>query len=35
MHVEPGRLRDMLGVASVAFVRGNAPLAIIDTPLGA
>jgi 3',5'-cyclic AMP phosphodiesterase CpdA len=35
MHVEPGRLRDMLGVASVGFVRGNAPLAIIDTPLGA
>jgi 3',5'-cyclic AMP phosphodiesterase CpdA len=35
MHVEPGRLREVLGVASVSFVRGQSHLAIIDTPLGA
>jgi len=35
MHVEPGKLRDVLGVASVSFVRGQSHLAIIDTPLGA
>jgi len=35
MHVEPGKLRDVLGVASVSLVRGQSHLAIIDTPLGA
>ncbi len=35
MHVEPGRLRSVLGVTSVAYVPGRAHLAIIDTPLGA
>jgi 3',5'-cyclic AMP phosphodiesterase CpdA len=35
MHVEPGKLRSMLGVTSVAVVRGQERLAIIDTPLGA
>jgi len=33
--VPPGRLRSLLGVASVAQVLGQAPLAIVDTPLGA
>jgi Icc protein len=35
MKVEPGKLRSMLGVTSVAVVRGQERLAIIDTPLGA
>jgi len=35
MHVDAGKLRSVLGVTSVAYVRGNSHLAIIDTPLGA
>jgi 3',5'-cyclic AMP phosphodiesterase CpdA len=35
MKVEPGKLRSVLGVASVTYVQGNDRLAIIDTPLGA
>ena len=35
MKVEAGRLRTVLGVASVTLVPGQAHLAIIDTPLGA
>ena len=35
MKVEPGRLRDMLGVASVTLTRGQSRLAVVDTPLGA
>lgn len=35
MKVEPGRLRSVLGVASVQVVRGDAHLAIVDRPLGA
>ena len=35
MKVEAGRLRSFLGVASITHVQGTAPLAIIDTPLGA
>ena len=35
MKVEPGRLRSMLGVAEVTFIRGQSHLAIVDTPLGA
>ena len=33
--VPPGRLRSLLGVRQVAFVPGQATLAVIDTPLGA
>ncbi len=33
MKVPPGDLRKVLGIASVNFVQGNQPLAIIDTPL--
>ena len=35
MKVDPGKLRSMLGVTSVAVVRGQHQLAVIDTPLGA
>lgn len=35
LKVEPGRLREVLGVASVTFTRGQSRLAVIDTPLGA
>jgi Icc protein len=35
MTVEPGRLRSLLGIASVNFVRGQTGLAVVDTPLGA
>lgn len=35
MKVEAAKLRAYLGVASVTHVQGTAPLAIIDTPLGA
>jgi len=35
MKVEPGRLRAMLGTASVSMVRTDTPLAIVDAPLGA
>jgi hypothetical protein len=35
MKVEPGRLRDLLGVASISFVSGQSHLAVIDAPLGA
>ena len=35
MKVDAGKLRSMLGVASVAVVHGQEKLAIIDTPLGA
>lgn len=35
MKVEAGRLRGLLGVASVALVRGQAHLAVVDTALGA
>ncbi len=35
MKVEAAKLRSYLGVASVSHVQGTAPLAIIDTPLGA
>jgi hypothetical protein len=35
MKVDAGRLRSVLGVASVSVVRGQAPLAIVDSPLGA
>ncbi len=35
MKVEPGRLRAMLGTASVSMVPTGTTLAIIDTPLGA
>ena len=31
----PGRLRSLLGVARITELHSNAPLAIIDTPLGA
>ncbi len=31
----PGRLRSVLGIAKVTRVQGGAPLAIVDTPLGA
>jgi plastocyanin len=34
MVVEPGRLRSLLGVTSVDFVRGREGLAVVDTPLG-
>ena len=33
MKVPAGELRKVLGIASVNFVRGSEPLAIIDTPL--
>ncbi|MCK8784560.1 metallophosphoesterase [Roseomonas sp. NAR14] len=33
--VPPGRLRALLGITRVAEVRGESPLAVIDTPLGA
>jgi 3',5'-cyclic-AMP phosphodiesterase len=35
MHVDPGQLRGVLGVTSVAYVPGQSRLAIVDTPLGA
>ena len=35
MKVEPGRLREVLGVASVTLTRGQSRLAVVDTPLGA
>jgi 3',5'-cyclic-AMP phosphodiesterase len=35
MHVEPGRLRSVLGVTSVAYVPGQSHLAIVDSTLGA
>lgn len=35
MKVDAGRLRGLLGVASVSLLPGQAALAIIDTPLGA
>ena len=35
MKVEPGRLRELLGVASITVTRGQSRLAVIDTPLGA
>jgi hypothetical protein len=35
MKVPAGRLRSVLGVASVSLVPGHSDLAIIDTPLGA
>ncbi len=33
MKVEPGKLRTVLGVASVTYVPGQSHLAIVDTPL--
>ena len=33
MKVPSGELHKVLGIASVNFVRGSEPLAIIDTPL--
>ena len=33
--VEPGRLRSLLGVATVDFVRGREGLAVVDSPLAA
>jgi hypothetical protein len=33
MKVDPGKLRSVLGIASVNFKMGDQPLAIIDTPL--
>ena len=33
--VPPGKLRSLLGVASVSQVHGRSPLAIVDTPLAA
>ena len=33
--VPPGKQRRLLGIASVSRVEGTAPLAILDTPLGA
>ena len=33
MKVPDDKLRSVLGIASVSFVQGNKPLAIIDTPL--
>lgn len=35
MKVEAGKLRSVLGVASISVVQGQAPLAIVDSPLGA
>jgi 3',5'-cyclic-AMP phosphodiesterase len=35
LKVPAGRLKEVLGTASVSYVAGNARLAIIDTPLGA
>jgi 3',5'-cyclic-AMP phosphodiesterase len=35
MHVEPGRLRSVLGVASITVVPTDTHLAVVDTPLGA
>ncbi len=35
MKVDAGKLRSVLGVASVTVVPGQGPLAIVDTPLGA
>jgi len=35
MKVEPGRLRELLGVSTVSHVAGKKRLAIIDRPLGA
>jgi len=35
MKVEPGRLRQLLGVSTVHYVPGQSRLAIVDQPLGA
>jgi 3',5'-cyclic AMP phosphodiesterase CpdA len=35
MKVEPGRLRQLLGVSTVSYVAGKERLAIVDRPLGA
>ncbi|MGH6981848.1 MAG: metallophosphoesterase family protein [Stellaceae bacterium] len=35
MKVEPGRLRQLLGVSTVSYVAGREGLAIVDQPLGA
>jgi Icc protein len=35
IHVDPGQLRGVLGITSVAYVPGQSRLAIVDTPLGA
>ncbi len=35
MKVDPGRLRRLLGVSTVYYVRGQSRLAIVDQPLGA
>ena len=35
MKVDPGKLRTLLGISSVNFVRGQEKLAIVDQPLGA
>jgi 3',5'-cyclic-AMP phosphodiesterase len=35
MKVDPGRLRQLLGVSTVHYVQGESRLAIIDQPLGA
>jgi 3',5'-cyclic-AMP phosphodiesterase len=35
MKVEPGRLRQLLGVSTVQYVAGRERLAIVDQPLGA
>jgi hypothetical protein len=33
--VPPGQLHALLGVARITEVKGGAPLAIVDTPIGA
>jgi Icc protein len=33
LTVEPGRLRQVLGIASAEFLRGHQALAVVDTPL--
>jgi plastocyanin len=35
LTVEPGRLRSLLGITTVDFVRGREGLAVVDSPLGA
>ncbi len=35
MKVEPGRLRELLGISTVHYVKGREPLAIVDQSLGA
>ena len=35
LTVPPGKLRDMLGITSASFVRGNSRIALIDTALSA